>query len=104
MDETNQPKSSEDKPREHDGRFARFGRKHPAWTIAGLAAAGLIGGVEMAAGVLLGAGVIALLRARPSAPEPEAPARSHDLQDLKDRARAIVKAAKGELVPTRSAP
>lgn len=48
----------------HDGRLMQFGRKHPVLTVAGLAGVGLVGGIEMAAGVLVGAGVTALIRGR----------------------------------------
>jgi hypothetical protein len=80
--------------------------------VAGLVGAGLVGGIEMATGVLLGAGVAALIRrkgapsAEPSA-EPPAATRGrmrrlldrapHDLHELKERARAVMLAARGDL-------
>lgn len=105
----------------HGSRLMQFGRKHPVLTVAGLAGAGLVGGIEMAAGVLLGAGVTALMRRRNTAgwlqgetrheepPHEEAHherrqrmremlARApHDLQGLRERARAVVLAARGEI-------
>lgn len=96
---TQQPETSK-----HEGRLARFSRKHPVLTFGGLAAVGLLGGVELAAGMLAGAGVAALLR-RPSSPFVESesssqrPTRMHELrQRFEERARAVVSAARGEAV------
>ncbi len=86
----------------------RFGRRHPGLAIAGVAAAGLFGGIEVAAGVLVGAGVAALLRRpseRPAQPEPAQPetsaqpeAKLHELrQRFEERARAVISAARGEI-------
>jgi hypothetical protein len=93
MEPTNQqPESSH-----REGRITQFGRRHPALTVAGLAAAGLLGGVELAAGVLLGAGVAALLR-RPSGSPGQPETRAQELrQRIEERARAIVSAARGEI-------
>jgi hypothetical protein len=103
MDETTQqPESSH-----RESRLAHFGRRHRALTVAGVAAAGLLGGVEMAAGVLIGVGVAALLR-RPSEAPAAAPAvsessgqthaRMHELrQRVEERARAVISAARGEI-------
>jgi hypothetical protein len=104
-----------------DGRLMQFGRKHPVLTVAGLAGVGLVGGIEMTAGVLVGAGVTALIRRRdrtarlregthaeqarpPEAPH-EGPGRMRRMlerapQDLlawRERARAVVMAARGEI-------
>src|SRR5690242_4130014 len=105
MDETTQqPETSH-----RDGRLVRFGRKHPGLTIAGVAAAGLFGGIEVAAGVLVGAGVAALLRRpseSPAQPEPsvrpetsaQPETRMHELrQRFEERARAVISAARGEI-------
>ena len=99
MDETTQqPETSH-----RDGRLVRFGRRHPGLAIAGVAAAGLFGGIELAAGVLVGAGVAALIR-RPSEssaqPQPAAQpeTRMHELrQRFEERARAVISAARGEI-------
>ena len=102
----------------HDGnRLLRFGQRHPALTVAGIAGAGLFGGIEMAAGVLLGAGVAALIRRRGNGvAEPVTSAERHgrihrilertphDLRDLKQRARAVMSAALGESSPEPSMP
>jgi hypothetical protein len=82
----------------HEGRLLRFGRRHPLWTVAGVAAAGLVGGIEMAAGVLLGAAALALVRRTKEEPAPESPraVRSETLQKIKDRAHAVMMAARGE--------
>lgn len=97
MDETTQ----EPEVVHRESRIARFGRRHPMLTVAAVAAAGLTGGMELAAGVVLGAGVAALLRRSPGAPPSEAPgqpsARMHELRrELEDRARAVIRAARGE--------
>lgn len=96
---------------EQGSRLVRFGREHPALTVAGLAGAGLLGGIEVAAGVLLGAGVVALIRrpSRAATPEPRTEPRGpmrrtldqlpHDLSDLKQRARAVMLAARGQNGP-----
>jgi hypothetical protein len=99
MDETTQqPETSH-----RDGRLVRFGRSHPGLAIAGVAAAGLFGGIELAAGVLLGAGALALFR-KPSerSGEPETSGqpetRMHELrQRFEERARAVISAARGEI-------
>lgn len=105
MDETSQqPESSH-----REGRFAHFGRKHRALTVAGVAAAGLLGGIEMAAGVLIGVGVAALIR-RPSEPAAVSESsaqphpRMHELRHrVEERARAVISAARGEIgVPGHS--
>jgi hypothetical protein len=99
MDETTQqPEISH-----HEGRLSRFTRKHPGLTIAGLAVAGLAGGVELAAGMVLGAGVAALIRrpregAAPSEPSAQPETRMHELrQRFEERARAVISAARGEI-------
>lgn len=98
-----------------ESRLVRFGRKHPALTVAGIAGVGLVGGIEMAAGVLLGAGVAALLRrsngavTRTPAEETRGHMRGildrtpHDLNELKQRARAVIHAALGEEPAPRQA-
>jgi hypothetical protein len=99
MDKTiQQPETSH-----REGRISRFTRRHPGLTIAGLAVAGLAGGVELAAGVVLGAGVAALVRRPREAPAPSEPsaqpeARMHELrQRFEERARAVISAARGEI-------
>jgi hypothetical protein len=99
MDETTQqPEISQ-----NEGRLSRFTRKHPGLTIAGLAVAGLAGGVELAAGMVLGAGVAALIRrprqgVAPSEPPAQPEAKLHELrQRFEERARAVISAARGEI-------
>lgn len=92
----------------HRKGLVQIGREHPVLTIAALAGAGLVGGIEMAAGVLLGAGIAAWLRRGPATEaaaesHEEAPGRlrrvmaraPHDLHELRERARAVVHAARG---------
>lgn len=101
----------------HDGRLMQFGRRHPVLTVAGLAGVSLVGGIEMAAGVLVGAGVFALLRpgrpreaahdeqGQPSEERHEAHGRMRrmldrapqDLHAWRERARAVMLAARGEI-------
>ncbi|HWU89255.1 MAG TPA: hypothetical protein VN253_18440 [Kofleriaceae bacterium] len=85
-----------------------FARRHPAWTVLGIAGAGLIGGIELAAGVVIGAGVAAMLRARgepATVAEPhEAGERAHTLMqrlspEVKRRTRAVIQAVRGDLKP-----
>jgi hypothetical protein len=83
------------------GRVTSFARRHPGLTVLGAAAVSLLGGMEVAAGVLIGAGVLALVgsRSEPEAPRSEARERELVPPDLRARARAIVQAARGELQP-----
>lgn len=79
-------------------------RRHPALTVAGVATLGLFGGVEAAAGILLGAAILALVRdgAAPSAaPSHRVRDRVRELwndlpQTVRERTRAIVQAARGK--------
>ncbi|NVB82485.1 MAG: hypothetical protein HOV81_29165 [Kofleriaceae bacterium] len=82
-----------------------YARRHPALTAIGAAAVGLLGGVEVAAGVLIGAGVMALTRARDGrqiqdeAKEMKERGRQvmSRMPDVKERARAVMQAARGRL-------
>jgi hypothetical protein len=89
-------------------RLVRFGREHPALTIVGVAGVGLAGGLEMAAGVVLGAGVAALIGRSDgrgmAEPAPEIRGRMRQLldrtpHDLRQRARAVMLAARGKITP-----
>lgn len=111
-------------PGDSSGALA-FARRHPAWTLIGAAGVSLFGGVEVAAGVLLGAGVIAMLRPKRGAneaaardvrdvrgvrgvrgergedaahgePEPEHETMREVLSEAKRRMRAMARAALGE--------
>jgi hypothetical protein len=95
-------------PRAHGGAVA-FARRHPALTLIGAAGVGLFGGIEMAAGILVGAGVAAMLRlAGVRATEPgehEAPEHVRGVlskapHELAQRARAMAQAARGKLPPS----
>jgi hypothetical protein len=100
----------------HDGHPSRalaFARRHPALTLIGAAGAGLMGGLELAAGVLIGAGVAALVRARDGrATETETEAHAERQRagrmmeqveqmapEVKKRARAVLQAVRGKLEP-----
>ena len=85
-----------------------FARRHPALTLIGTAGAGLVGGLELAAGVVIGAGIAALIRPQDGhaavAGAPEARDRTRALMgrlrpEVKKRARAMVQAARGKLDP-----
>ncbi|MBX3159767.1 MAG: hypothetical protein KF773_27605 [Deltaproteobacteria bacterium] len=83
------------------GRLMRFAREHPALSAIGAAGIGLFGGAEVAAGVLIGAGVMAVLHRRRRPPLRE---RAQSLLDrapheLKERVRAVMQAARGRLHP-----
>ncbi|MDB4953506.1 MAG: hypothetical protein JWO36_1075 [Myxococcales bacterium] len=112
-DATNPQQPAAGAPAARDGGTTGFARRHPALTVIGAAGLGLIGGIELAAGVLIGAGVAALLR-RPDGREvtPQArqlEERAHTLADrvpheVRQRARAIVQAARGQLHPSEQRP
>ena len=109
----------EDKPRgeiaEHQrgGRLRHVAQDHPIVTVLGLGGLGLIGGVEMAAGMLIGAGVAAALRIRRSAENEPA---AHSVREkrrgivdrmphvVKERARAVIDAALGKNESPAKAP
>lgn len=85
-------------------------RRHPALTVIGAAGVSLFGGLEVAAGVLLGAGVLAMLRpkrreieaaapAEPAAQEPAHEPVRDLLSHARQRMRAVAQAAFGELEP-----
>lgn len=81
-------------------------RRHPALTVIGAAGVSLFGGLEVAAGVLLGAGVVAMLRPKrrvieavvPVEPEAHEPVRDL-LTHARQRMRAVAHAAFGDLEP-----
>lgn len=87
-------------------------------TVVGLGSAALIGGIELAAGVVVGAGLDAMLR-RPrrltgeSAGSSAATGETHDMSErlasrarlVRERARAVVDAARGKpYAPSSEAP
>ena len=64
-------------------RVFQVAREHPALTAIGAAGIGLFGGLELAAGVLIGAGVAALFYRDPA-------------HGVRERARAVVDAIRGK--------
>lgn len=81
------------------GKLGSFARKHPIATLIGLGGIGLLAGPELAAGVLLGAAADTLLRRRSD--RESLREKSRALIDrvphtVRERARAIVAAARGE--------
>ncbi len=101
---------STDQPRA--GKLMSFTREHPALSVMGAAGVGLLGGFELAAGVLLGAGIIAIAdrrdgrNATPEAAEAVRTVRQRAQRLLdrapkswRDRARAVIQAARGKLQP-----
>jgi hypothetical protein len=62
-------------------RLKTFAREHPRLAIIGAAGIGMLAGLEVAAGVLIGAGVAAFVKLPDRAPPMEA---------VRDRARAFV--------------
>ena len=96
-----------------------FARRHPIMTVLGAAGLGLFGGIEMAAGVLLGAGVYAAVRGRRRSGaaheiKEEVQEEAEDVgertrgildratPELRQRARAIVQAARGKIGPQQT--
>lgn len=79
-------------PRAAGPRAPGFFRRHPVLTIAGAATVGLIGGVELALGVALGAGIAALVAPRPAR---GAGRLERAPDELRRRARAVIDAARG---------
>ena len=80
----------------------RFAREHPALSVLGAAGIGLFGGVELAAGMLIGAGVVAALRGTDGTKLRE---RARAFLDrapphVRERARAVVQAARGKIAAT----
>src|SRR5262249_36648442 len=89
----------------HTSKIRKFARKHPVATSVGVGGLGLIGGPEVAVGMLIGAGVLAVLRRDGGADgerrERTVRERSRNFVDrvpriVRDRARAIVDAARGK--------
>jgi ElaB/YqjD/DUF883 family membrane-anchored ribosome-binding protein len=103
--------SQELTPHRPDGAI-RFAREHPAASVLGAAAVGLFGGIELAAGLVLGAGLFSLLRPKKG----ESPIESQAVRDrarrvlertpreLLKRARAVVQAARGKVAPVEESP
>ena len=89
MEESEQEGSKEPKPSVGQRMFG-FARAHPGLSIAAAAFVGLFGGVEVAAGVLFGAGITALVGGRDG----------ETAKKLRERARDVVHAARGEHVET----
>jgi hypothetical protein len=79
-------------------RMVRFVREHPALSILGTAGLGLFGGIELATGVLIGAAVLAALRPTngTSLRDRARAILDHAPRDLRERARAVVQAARGK--------
>ena len=77
------------------GKIMSFARRHPALSLVGVAGVGLFGGLEVAAGVLLGAGAVALIGRddRTAASVDRAP------REITERLRAAVRAMRGEPAP-----
>jgi hypothetical protein len=85
-------------------RLTTFARNHPVLTVIGAGGIGLLGGAELAAGILLGAAINSLVRRQSShANSPDTKplrATSHAILDrvphvVRERARAVFDAARG---------
>ncbi len=99
MDQT-APHPETEHPQARRSRVVAFARRHPVVAVLGAATASLIGGLEVATGVLIGAGVLALLRSHGEAVmHAEPSAQSASSVDLRARARAVMQAARGKLEP-----
>ncbi len=96
------------------GKALSFARQHPALSVLGAASIGLLGGLELAAGVLIGAGAAALLGRddRPATEDLSAESRAvrdrgrklldRAPREAMNRARAVVQAARGKIAPMES--
>ena len=73
------------------GRLRNFARRHPALTVIGAAGLGLFGGIELAAGMLAGAGIMLLVARQRGPREP-----TQAMGAVRERARAVVDAALGK--------
>lgn len=87
-DETQSPQADTHTPEPASHRLAQFVRRHPGGSVLGAAAIGLLGGVEVAIGMLIGAGVLALARTQPGA---------NSAHGVRERARSIIERAPGEV-------
>ena len=115
------PSSSYASPRL--GRLLSFARRHPALSVIGVAGAGLLAGPELALGVVLGAGVAVLIDRRSGGRVERVEERVERVEEeavdtargvrrrarqifdaeaeiVKQRARAVVQAARGQIPPT----
>lgn len=94
MDETDKievPSTGEPK-RAEVSRAMRFAREHPGLAIAAATGVGLLGGVEVAAGVLFGASIAALVVGNTAA------------RGIRARARDIIDRMRGEVDDRRAQP
>lgn len=83
------------------GKLRTFAREHPALTAIGLGGIGLFAGVELASGMLIGAGITALLRRQPghdhhTLREKSRAAAARVPHAMRERARAVFEAARGK--------
>lgn len=83
------------------GKLRTFAREHPALTALGLGGIGLVAGAELAGGMLLGAGITALLRRQDGHEAHHLREKSRALVDrmphvVRERARAVVDAVRGK--------
>jgi hypothetical protein len=97
----------------HVSKALTFARQHPALSVLGAATVGLFGGLELAAGMILGAGVAALINRHQ---QPAGATESHGMrerarrafertpQEARKRVRAVVQAARGKLPPVEAPP
>jgi hypothetical protein len=79
-----------------------FARRHPVATVLGVAGVGLFGGFEIAAAVLVGAGVAAIVARGQAAPQAHVVReRARGIlarrPEIKNRARAVVDAVRGRI-------
>lgn len=92
----------EDKPASAFDRTIGFARAHPGVSLIAAAGVGLFGGLELAAGMLFGAGIYALVgdgatRARASSMLGALP------QKLRDRARSMTDSMRSRISPQDAA-
>ncbi len=106
MDEQAQDPDLEEKPADvvveesslRLDRLMAFARRHPKLSVLGAAGVALFGGVEIAAAVLVGAGVAALVHAgEAQKPGPGVRERARNMSGaIKERARTVVDSVRGK--------
>ncbi len=80
-------------------RAVRYARAHPKLSVLGAAGLGLFGGLEVAVAMLVGAGIAAFVHAGVGKVERARPLAERASSKVKERARAVVQAARGKIAP-----
>lgn len=81
------------------GRAVQYARAHPKVAVLGAAGIGLFGGLEIAVAMLVGAGIAAFVHAGSGEVERAQPLAERAQKKVRERARAVVQAARGKIAP-----